>query len=171
MRVDAHHGMVGPVDGGGKHLFIVAAIGLTLMRALCGIVIGIAMGCPQLFGCRPERRGQALVGSHCVGPNCVAADLGNGHPAQDRNLGIGIDEGDVRVPGIGSATSRRVKFEDRCRAVAYMLGRMWNKIAEAPGKALLLGIGQLILVAEYDHLVLQLSSIDGCYRRKGRPKA
>ena len=161
LRVDLHHGMLGLVDGSGEDFVEMLAVGVGGAR-LHGIIVGVAVHRPQAAGELAQRRRQILVGRDRVGEHRVATELGNHHPAQDREFGMGVDERDVGVPLIGPpAAAAGVELEDRRRALQGADRGMRHEIAQASGETLLLGIVEMMLSTEEDHLVAQQQAMDG----------
>ena len=76
------------------------------------VVLSVGMDAAQLFSHGPDARAQVLVPGDRVGPQRVAAHLGDDHRPQDGKGGWPLDEGHVGVPVVGRRSSPRVEIEE-----------------------------------------------------------
>ena len=75
---------------------------------------------------------------------------------------MGVDERDVGVPLIGPpAAAAGVELEDRRRTLQGTDRGMRHEIAQTSSETLLLGIVEMMLSANEDHLVTQQQAMDG----------
>lgn len=60
------------------------------------------------------------------------------------------------MPNVGAAAAASgVQFEERRHPLGRTEHRMWHQLSETSGKALMLGVIEMALIAEEDHLVLE----------------
>ncbi|OMP13934.1 hypothetical protein COLO4_00594, partial [Corchorus olitorius] len=160
-RVYPHHRVLGLVDGRGEHLAITFKLGRVDIGLDARVVIFVAVHRPQLVGQLAQRLGQFLVGRRRVGPDGIASGSRRHHAAQDRGLGVGIDEGYVGVPGVGPLAFGTVQLQQVAGAVHHWHGGVGDRLAEQLGKAFLAKVVEVGLATEEDHLVLHQGSLDG----------
>ncbi len=112
-RMDADDRVLGLVDRAGEHFLEVFSVRLGGARADRGIVVGIAVHGPELFGEPLQGRRQVLIRGCGIGPDGVAAEFGNHDAAQHGEFGIGVDEGHVGMPLVcPAAAAAGIQLED-----------------------------------------------------------
>ncbi|MNO95885.1 hypothetical protein D3C76_875390 [compost metagenome] len=159
-RVHTHYRVLGLVNGRCEHLAIALQLGRVDIRLDAGVVVFVAVHRPQLVGQLAQRLGQFLISRSRVGPNGIATRSRRYHAAQDRGLGVGIDEGYVGVPGVGPLAFGAIELQQVAGAIHHRYGGVGDRLAEQFGKAFLALVIQVGLVAEEDHLVLYQCSLD-----------
>ncbi len=169
----AHHGMLGFIDGRGKDVAVLGdplARGVVVGRRLQdrGVIVEIGVRRPQIVDELAQHLGQTFIGGLTVRPLRIPARLGDGERAQDRCPGIGIDEGHVGVPARRGIAFAAVELEQVARPFGYRHRRVRDGIAEQGSEILMLPVGQMLLVAEEQHLVPHERRLDGLHRRGGQ---
>ena len=160
LGVDADHRVLGLEDRGQEHLAVMLLVpGRPTAYAaagLLGVVVFVRVQRPEALGQGPQLRGEALVRGRGVGPAGVAAVGRERHGPQDGDRGRPVDERDVGVPGVGLAPAGlRVQFQDVRLPRGPRDGRVRRgQLAEQAAEARLFRVGQVMLTAEEDHLVL-----------------
>ena len=115
----------------------------------------------QTIGQLAQVIGKVLVTGHRIGPQGVAADLGDDERAQHREDRRTLDEGDVGVPVVGAGARNGVEVEELALLGELGQGRMAQGQRAEPGRE-----GDLFsrpdrLVPEEDHPVGEKLLADG----------
>ncbi|MNF93085.1 hypothetical protein D3C84_757490 [compost metagenome] len=123
------------------------------------IVVLVAVHRPELVSQGLQFGREVLVGGCGVGPDRVATRRRSDHRAQDRGLGVGIDEGHIGVPGVGPALA--VQLQQEARALTHWHRGVGNRFTQQVREGFLALIVKVMLSAEKDHLVLHQGGLDG----------
>ena len=126
-------------------------VGLRLGRG--DVVVAVAVQRPEVLGEVFERLGQRLVRRRGGGPQRRSAIARQGDGAQDRRGRVVRDERHVGVPAVGLAVVGVDRRDDRHVRPAAPPGGRWAYRCGRRRHAV--GVVEVVLVAEEDHLVAQ----------------
>ncbi len=163
-RVDPDHRVLGLERGRDEDLpEQVGDLGVVRQLGAQGqarrVVVVVGVHGAQRLGQHLQRLRQVLVRGGGVGPHGRAAGRRQLQGAEDRGLGVGGDEGDVGVPVVGAHALGGVQLED-VAAVRAGDGGVADRVAQQAGEGLVLGVVQVLLAAEEQHLVLVQGGLD-----------